>query len=176
MNRRFVNIKVDREQRPDLDRVYMLATQLLTGRGGWPNNVFLTPDLKPFYAGSYFPPTTSSGDAASRAVDPGYHVNANPASGPDLIPTQLTLAGLPALKVDYPPARAFKAPFAPQGIAVYEGRVSLRARLPQPLARPPAASLRVQACNDEVCLAPATVAVPIVGDGRSRAGAERTPP
>lgn len=57
MNEWFVNIKVDREQRPDLDRIYMTATQLLTGRGGWPNNVFLTPDLKPFYAGSYFPPT-----------------------------------------------------------------------------------------------------------------------
>ena len=56
MNDWFVNIKVDREQRPDLDRIYMLATQFLTGRGGWPNNVFLTPDLKPFFAGSYFPP------------------------------------------------------------------------------------------------------------------------
>ncbi len=53
----FVNIKVDREQRPDIDSVYMLATQLMTGHGGWPNNVFLTPDLKPFFAGSYFPPT-----------------------------------------------------------------------------------------------------------------------
>jgi uncharacterized protein len=56
MNAAFVNIKVDREQRPDLDRIYMLATQLMTGRGGWPNNLFLTPDLKPFFAGSYFPP------------------------------------------------------------------------------------------------------------------------
>jgi hypothetical protein len=56
MNEWFVNIKVDREQRPDLDNIYMLATHLMTGRGGWPNNVFLTPDLKPFYAGSYFPP------------------------------------------------------------------------------------------------------------------------
>lgn len=56
MNEWFVNIKVDREQRPDLDNIYMLATHLMTGRGGWPNNIFLTPDLKPFYAGSYFPP------------------------------------------------------------------------------------------------------------------------
>jgi uncharacterized protein len=56
MNAAFVNVKVDREQRPDLDRIYMLATQLMTGRGGWPNNLFLTPDLKPFFAGSYFPP------------------------------------------------------------------------------------------------------------------------
>ena len=56
MNAWFVNIKVDREQRPDIDRLYMAATQAMTGRGGWPNNVFLTPDLKPFFAGSYFPP------------------------------------------------------------------------------------------------------------------------
>lgn len=56
MNQWFVNVKVDREERPDVDRVYMLATQIMTGAGGWPNNVFLTPDLKPFFAGSYFPP------------------------------------------------------------------------------------------------------------------------
>jgi uncharacterized protein YyaL (SSP411 family) len=56
MNREFVNIKVDREERPDLDEIYMAATQLLTGQGGWPNSVFLTPDLEPFYAGTYFPP------------------------------------------------------------------------------------------------------------------------
>ncbi len=56
MNEWFVNIKVDREQRPDIDRIYVLATQTLVGRAGWPNNVFLTPDLKPFFAGSYFPP------------------------------------------------------------------------------------------------------------------------
>ena len=61
MNQWFVNIKVDREQRPDIDRIYMLATELMTGRGGWPNNVFLTPDLKPFFAGSYFPPHDESG-------------------------------------------------------------------------------------------------------------------
>jgi len=57
MNQWFVNVKVDREERPDVDRIYMLATQLMTGHGGWPNNVFLTPDMKPFFAGSYFPPT-----------------------------------------------------------------------------------------------------------------------
>jgi len=61
MNRWFVNIKVDREQRPDLDSIYMLATELMTHNGGWPNNVFLTPDLKPFYAGSYFPPQDDGG-------------------------------------------------------------------------------------------------------------------
>jgi uncharacterized protein YyaL (SSP411 family) len=56
MNRDFVNIKLDREERPDLDEIYMAATQILTEQGGWPNSVFLTPDLKPFYAGTYFPP------------------------------------------------------------------------------------------------------------------------
>jgi uncharacterized protein len=56
MNQWFVSIKVDREERPDLDQTYMLARQGLTGSGGWPNNLFLTPDLKPFFAGSYFLP------------------------------------------------------------------------------------------------------------------------
>ena len=55
MNAHFICIKVDREERPDLDAVYMEAVQLLTGRGGWPMSVFLTPDLKPFYGGTYFP-------------------------------------------------------------------------------------------------------------------------
>ncbi len=61
MNAAFINIKIDREERPDLDDIYMTATQLLIGRGGWPNSVFLTPDLKPFYAGTYFPPTDMPG-------------------------------------------------------------------------------------------------------------------
>src|SRR6266487_2124667 len=56
MNEHFVNIKVDREERPDLDSIYMQATTAMTGSGGWPMSVFLTPDLKPFYAGTYFPP------------------------------------------------------------------------------------------------------------------------
>jgi uncharacterized protein YyaL (SSP411 family) len=56
MNDLFVNIKVDREERPDLDEVYMNTVQMLTGRGGWPMTVFLTPEGKPFYGGTYFPP------------------------------------------------------------------------------------------------------------------------
>ena len=56
MNKTCVNIKVDREERPDIDQLYMTAVQLLTNSGGWPMSVFLTPDLKPFYAGTYFPP------------------------------------------------------------------------------------------------------------------------
>jgi uncharacterized protein len=56
MNKHFVNIKIDREERPDLDNIYMDAVQAMTGSGGWPLNVFLTPDTKPFYGGTYFPP------------------------------------------------------------------------------------------------------------------------
>ena len=55
LNEDFVAIKVDREERPDIDEQYMLATQLVTGRGGWPNSVWLTPDRKPWMAGTYFP-------------------------------------------------------------------------------------------------------------------------
>ncbi len=56
MNKYFISIKVDREQRPDIDEIYMSFTTAMTGSGGWPMSVFLTPDLKPFYAGTYFPP------------------------------------------------------------------------------------------------------------------------
>jgi uncharacterized protein YyaL (SSP411 family) len=56
MNDNFVCIKVDREERPDVDQIYMNAVMALTGQGGWPLNVFLTPDLKPFYGGTYFAP------------------------------------------------------------------------------------------------------------------------
>ena len=61
LNEHFINIKVDREERPDLDQIYMNAVQMLTGRGGWPMSVFLTPDLKPFYGGTYWPPTARLG-------------------------------------------------------------------------------------------------------------------
>ncbi|MBP6673294.1 MAG: thioredoxin domain-containing protein, partial [Bacteroidetes bacterium] len=61
MNRYFVNIKVDREERPDVDKVYMSAVQTMVGQGGWPLSVFLTPDLKPFYGGTYFPPKDGYG-------------------------------------------------------------------------------------------------------------------
>jgi len=56
MNEHFINIKIDREERPDIDHIYMDAVQAMTGSGGWPLNVFLTPDGKPFYGGTYFPP------------------------------------------------------------------------------------------------------------------------
>jgi len=61
MNRHFVCIKVDREERPDLDNIYMTAVQMMTQHGGWPLTVFLTPDLKPFFGGTYFPPADRMG-------------------------------------------------------------------------------------------------------------------
>ena len=63
MNERFVSIKVDREERPDLDQVYQLVVQLMGRSGGWPLTVFLTPDQQPFFGGTYFPPGGSLRDA-----------------------------------------------------------------------------------------------------------------
>ena len=64
LNAHFVSIKVDREERPDVDKIYMTAVQAMTGQGGWPLNCFLTPDLKPFYGGTYFPPENMHGRAS----------------------------------------------------------------------------------------------------------------
>mgnify|MGYP001486031643 CR=1 FL=1 len=91
MNEWFINIKVDREERPDLDQIYMTATQILSGKGGWPNSVFLTTDLMPFYAGTYFPPDSRYGrpgfsqvlSAISDALD-GHLFNRSPVV-PDMI-------------------------------------------------------------------------------------------
>src|SRR2546421_2212925 len=68
MNRDFISIKVDREERPDLDQVYMRAVQGLTGSGGWPMTVFLLPDGAPFFAGTYFPPSDRFGMPSFRRV------------------------------------------------------------------------------------------------------------
>jgi len=76
MNERFVNIKVDREERPDVDQLYMTAVQVLTRHGGWPMSVWLTPDLRPFYGGTYFPPEDAHGRAGFvtvlRALEDAY--------------------------------------------------------------------------------------------------------
>lgn len=76
MNQRFVSIKVDREERPDVDQLYMTAVQILARQGGWPMSVFLTPDLRPFYGGTYFPPTDSYGRPGFvtllKAIDDAY--------------------------------------------------------------------------------------------------------
>ena len=66
LNEHFVSIKVDREERPDVDRVYMTFVQATTGSGGWPMSVWLTPELKPFYGGTYFPPDVAVGTARLR--------------------------------------------------------------------------------------------------------------
>src|SRR5438445_541612 len=68
MNEGFVNIKVDREERPDLDGIYMQAVQALTGHGGWPMTVFLTPEGTPFFGGTYFPPEDRPGLPAFQRV------------------------------------------------------------------------------------------------------------
>jgi len=73
MNEYFINIKIDREERPDLDHIYMDAVQSITGSGGWPLNVFLTPDAKPFYGGTYFPPVRAYNRASWKEILEGIH-------------------------------------------------------------------------------------------------------
>src|SRR5213075_387456 len=68
LNEHVVAVKVDREERPDVDSVYMTATQAMTGQGGWPMTVFMTPDGKPFYCGTYFPPRPAPDMPAFRQV------------------------------------------------------------------------------------------------------------
>jgi len=68
LNDHFISIKVDREERPDIDALYMEAVQAITGSGGWPMSVFLTPDTRPFYAGTYFPPREAGGMASFTSV------------------------------------------------------------------------------------------------------------
>ena len=74
MNEHFVSVKVDREERPDVDAVYMEAVQAATGHGGWPMTVFLTPDAEPFYFGTYFPPEPRGGSPAFREILEGVHL------------------------------------------------------------------------------------------------------
>ncbi len=68
MNQNFINIKVDREERPDIDRIYMAALHSLGEQGGWPLTMFLTPDALPFWGGTYFPPETKHGRPSFRHV------------------------------------------------------------------------------------------------------------
>src|SRR3954469_6617762 len=76
MNRLYINIKVDREERPDVDQLYMTAVQVLTRHGGWPMSVFLLPDLRPFYGGTYYPPDDAHGRpgfvTVLRAIEDAY--------------------------------------------------------------------------------------------------------
>jgi uncharacterized protein len=75
MNEYFINIKIDREERPDIDHIYMDAVQAIAGNGGWPLNVFLTPDAKPFYGGTYFPPVPAHGRSSWPDVLTTIHTN-----------------------------------------------------------------------------------------------------
>ena len=81
INKLFIPIKVDREERPDIDSVYMLAIQVMTGHGGWPLTAFLTPTGKPFFGGTYFPPDDRPGHVGIkkilRSVSSAYHQNIN---------------------------------------------------------------------------------------------------
>jgi uncharacterized protein len=82
LNEHFVSIKVDREERPDIDSIYMESVVAMTGHGGWPMSVFLTPDGQPFYGGTYFPPVPAHGLPAFRDVlngsrAPGRMMNKN---------------------------------------------------------------------------------------------------
>ncbi|MEU7529196.1 thioredoxin domain-containing protein [Saccharothrix sp. NPDC042600] len=105
MNAHFVNVKVDREERPDVDAVYMAVTQALSGHGGWPMTVFLTPDGEPFYAGTYYPPAPGRGMPSFRQVleaidhawrEQGAEVRESAAS----IVSQLAFKPLPQSTVD----------------------------------------------------------------------------
>ena len=90
--------------------------------------------------------------------------NANPASSDYLIPTTVTIPGVPDTKISYPAGQVFKPKFSPEGIAVYEGSVAIRAKLPKgslaSTAREPLL-IQVQACTTQICLAPATLDVPL---------------
>ncbi|MGQ9687262.1 MAG: thioredoxin domain-containing protein [Desulfobaccales bacterium] len=107
MNQHFINIKVDREERPDLDETYMTVLQLLTGRGGWPMSVFLSPDLKPFYAGTYFPPEDRGGLPAFPrlllALSESYHQKRDliDKTGQELESRLKLLAELPGERQDF---------------------------------------------------------------------------
>ncbi len=91
----FVSVKVDREERPDLDAVYMAATQAMTGSGGWPMSVFCTPDGLPFYAGTYFPPGRTSWDALLPPCRPSSRGGVEPTAGSGPGPGRGTRAGSP---------------------------------------------------------------------------------
>ena len=98
------------------------------------------------------------------AIDPGYHVNANPASSDYLIPTTVTIPGVPDAKVSYPAGQVFEPKFSPEGIAVYEGSVDIGVLLPKgglASAAEEPLHVEVQACTTQICLAQATLDVPL---------------
>jgi uncharacterized protein len=93
-------------------------------------------------------------------IDPGYHLNANPASIDYLIPTVVTVPSAPDAKITYPAGQVFKPKFSPEGISVYEGSVEIRAELPKGRLTSAASTplrIEVQACTAQICLPPATL-------------------
>src|SRR5205085_5438138 len=129
MNRLFVSIKVDREERPDLDGIYMTAVQGLTGRGGWPMTVFLTPERKPFYGGTYYPPEDRGGSPGFKRVltaisDAYQHRREEVTQQADTIVEfirQQTTTGLPAETLDSTILDSAAASLARQFDASYGG-------------------------------------------------------
>jgi hypothetical protein len=98
-------------------------------------------------------------------IDPGYHLNANPASADYLMPTVVTVPSAPDAKITYPAGQVFKSKFSPEGISVYEGSVAIRAELPRGrLASAESTPLRinVQVCTAQICLPPATLTTSVI--------------
>ena len=113
MNDAFVNVKVDREERPDIDQVYMQATVLLTGKGGWPNSVFLTPEAKPFFAGTYFPPADTPGRPGFPRIADGMAQRWRDDRGQVIARAERVAA---AIAQSYEPAPPRPASFDPRGL------------------------------------------------------------
>ena len=130
MNEHFVCVKVDREERPDVDALYMEAVQTMTGHGGWPLNVFLTPEQVPFYGGTYFPPAAAPRDAglAGRARG-GRRGVGHPARGDPARRATRWRRGCPAT------ARAAAGRAAPLNAAILDDAVAQPARGVRPRSR-----------------------------------------
>lgn len=107
MNEYFVSIKVDREERPDLDHVYMSAVTAITGQGGWPLNVFLTPDRKPFWGGTYFPPEARFGSPGFKDVLRSIH-EAWMKQQDQILSSAQSLVGMLQTQIQKPPAKPIK--------------------------------------------------------------------
>ena len=140
MNQDFVCIKVDREERPDIDSIYMSAVQAMTGRGGWPMTVFLTPDGKPFYGGTYFPPEDRPGmpgfPRVLTSMSNAYHQN----RGEVLLTTDKLLQQMRALASGSRPSDPLTAEILHQAFNAIAGQfddryggVGMEPKFPQPM-------------------------------------------
>jgi uncharacterized protein YyaL (SSP411 family) len=120
LNDGFVCVKVDREERPDVDEIYMTATQLITRSGGWPNSVFLTPELRPFFAGTYFPPADGMGRPGFPRVLQGLR-EAWLFKRPELLQQAELVARAMRQHLETPEARSGSLPGSEVASAVQEG-------------------------------------------------------